>query len=619
MNPGRLLFPLSLAGLIAFRATSPAQGLSGKPIAYPDLPAKADTYGFLVGVPKARIASPGNIEVTFSTETPTPPAILSGGLNTLDEELDYPRFHYFCSGHEEGTESRTEHKITADFTKIKRVMPNTPFEPRLVYRIEVYLPEFASTRFLEGRVYFDPATLGDTVNVPFGPFVEQVTSTSALIAWETDRASDGKVTVTGEFAKEGSTSPTVFDSGKEGTRHEVMLEGLLPGHEYEYRVRSGATEVRPYTFKTAGSDHFSFAAMVDSREGNGGGTDNAYGVNSSSLYRLGSGCYYRGADFIVFAGDFINGYTTSVDDFRNMLNSFRWIMGPVHARIPIYEGMGNHESLLNKYDDGTPWGVSLDKPGAESGEAIFGEAFYNPLNGPDNEGPGSPSYKENVYFFDHANTRVFMLNNNYWWSGDPVKYGGCLEGFILPNQLKWLREQVAKADADPAIKHLFFAAQEPPFPNGGHTKDAMWYRGGDTNRDKKVDENDIPVVQNRNEMWAIIAGSPKTVAFITGDEHAYSRLLVSEKTDVGLTKKPDGTEAKFTHPVWQITSGGAGAPWYDKELDLPWSPQLKAHSTQPHYAYFRVEGDDVLLEAYSQAGQRIDEAVLRKDGKNLVD
>lgn len=75
---------------------------------------------------------------------------------------------------------------------------------------------------------------------------------------------------------------------------------------------------------------------------------------------------------------------------------------------------------------------------------------------------------------------------------------------------------------------------------------------------------------------------------------------------------------EFANAVWQVTSGGAGAPFYDKELDLPWSGELRAHSTQPHYAFFRINGDDVLLEAYSKTGQKIDEAVLRKDGRNVA-
>gem|GEM_PF-6633502 len=86
---------------------------------------------------------------------------------------------------------------------------------------------------------------------------------------------------------------------------------------------------------------------------------------------------------------------------------------------------------------------------------------------------------------------------------------------------------------------------------------------------------------------------------------------MTDETPVGPKHKLDGTPAKFAHRIWQVTSGGAGAPWYDKELHLPWSGSLKAHSTQPHYAYFTIDGNRVSVAAYSQTGQRIDAAELK--------
>ena len=222
-----------------------------------------------------------------------------------------------------------------------------------------------------------------------------------------------------------------------------------------------------------------------------------------------------------------------------------------------------------------------------------------------------PSYRENVYVIDRGPLRVLVLNNNYWWSADPHTLGGNLEGFIMAKQMAWLREQIAAADKDAAVSHLFVAAQEPPFPNGGHSGDAMWWNGGDTNLDKKVDRDDIDIVGNRNELWEIIASSPKTVAFICGDEHAYARMLVRADTPIGPRHKPGGGQATFKHPVWQVTSGGAGAPWYDKQLNLPWSQALAAHSTLPHYALFDVEGATVKLLVYGETGQLLDQATLR--------
>lgn len=579
----------------------------GQPIVEPEGQRVERTYGLLTDAPSSRIVEPGVFEITFITIEPTPPAMVYAGLTDVREELQYARYRRAYTEDDDPEGGITEHRIRVDFRPLVGYMPNTEHEPYVTWRAEVYVPSKKSSRFIEGRQYFDPATLGDAPNILHGPIVDQVTDDSALIVFETDRAVPGRVDV-GEIRSVLVNEPS--------TAHAIRVVGLLPDTTYRYRVHAGGTVSSWRSFRTAGAAEFSFAAMVDSREGVGGGMQNSYGVNAFALFALGSDAYQRGASFILFPGDLINGYTTSVQDFRNQLHSFRRILEPVHARIPVFEGMGNHEALIDQWMVGNTR-ISIDKPGDESAEALFAEVFYNPENGPEDEGPGTPTYQENVYWFDWGPARFFMLNNNYWWSSNPHTYGGNLEGYILPRQMEWLRQQVARADRDDAIKFLFFAAQEPPFPNGGHTGDAMWYRGGDTNRDGTIDERDIQIVENRNEMWEIIAASPKSVAFITGDEHAYSRLIVSPATDVGHKRLPNGEEAVFQHAVWQITSGGAGAPWYDKELDLPWSPQMKEHSTQPHYAFFRVSGGGIDLEAYSQTGERIDSATLRRNGRNL--
>jgi hypothetical protein len=545
-----------------------------------------------------------------------PPPSYYLGLSTLDEELDFPR--YRSGGRASGNpmELATTHRIEADFSRLVGYLPNTPFDARINWRVEILLPSRGTARFFEGRTHFNPATLGDTVNIPCGPSVEQLKPSSAVLFWETDRPADARVTLEGPGTPTQREITGVADDAR--TLHEVLVEGLTPGATYRYTVHSGTTTSRAHDFTTPGGGSFEFATMVDSREGIGGGMLNLYGVEGQALLQLATDAYHRGADLILFPGDLVNGYTTSVDDFFNQLQSFRLMMAPVHARIPVYEGMGNHETLLDSFDDGSRYGLSFDKQGDESAEALFARMFCNPANGPANEGEGTPTYSENVYSFDHGNARFLVLNNNYWWSSNPHDFGGNLEGYILPAQMAWLREQVAAADADPSVAHLFFAAQEPPFPNGGHTRDAMWYRGGDTNRNGSINPADLPIVENRNEMWSIIAASPKSVAFITGDEHAYSRLMIDQTTNVGHLRGPDGADVAFPNPVWQVTSGGAGAPYYDKELDLPWSPQLRAHSTQPHYAFFRVDGADVVLEAYAQTGQRIDSVVLRRGGVNLT-
>lgn len=582
------------------------ESLLGEPVERPTGQPEQRTYGFLEAAPTARIEEPGSFVLRFRTVEETPPAIVYIGLTTRAEELAFPRYRSSVVEPGEPSSWTRDHAIPVDFRGLLERMPVTPHDPLIQWRAEVWMPSKRSSRFVEGRVYYDPRTLDDTVNITFGPIVDQVTETSAVISWECDRPSAGAVLIAGEQV----------ESDAVGTRHEVPVTGLLKGTRYRYRATSGRTLSRQSAFRTAGGDRFRFAAMVDSREGVGGGLRNFGGTEAQALRSLVSHAYYQGAAFLLFAGDLVNGYTTSATDFELQLDAHRRAIEAFAARVPVFEGMGNHEACVDYWRvDGAR--VFLDQEGEHGAEAIFERKYVNPRNGPPNEGPGTPTYAENVYRFDWGNARFFVLNNNYWWSSDPVRYGGNLEGYVLPRQLAWLRKEVLRADRDKSIDHLFFAAQEPPFPNGGHADDAMWYEGGDTNGDGAVDERDVPIVENRNDLWSIVASSPKTIAFITGDEHSYNRLLITPDLPVGHRRGSDGEERAFAHPVWQITSGGAGAPWYDRRTDLPWSEHVETYSTQPHYALFRVEDRRVVLEVFSQTGQRLDAAVLRAGRKNV--
>jgi len=189
------------------------------------------------------------------------------------------------------------------------------------------------------------------------------------------------------------------------------------------------------------------------------------------------------------------------------------------------------------------------------------------------------------------------MNNNYWWSKYPERYGGNLEGYVLDDQTEWLKRIFARAASDPNVEHLFLFAQEPMFPNGGHVQDGMWYNGGDPAKNNGIDRR--YVVKRRDEIWQAFAATGKGVSGNFGDEHNYNRTLIT--SDIN----PD-----YSHPVWQIISGGAGAPFYAQNKNVPWAPFVEAFSTQMNYYLIRVDGRRILLEAYSITGELIDEAVL---------
>jgi hypothetical protein len=94
----------------------------------------------------------------------------------------------------------------------------------------------------------------------------------------------------------------------------------------------------------------------------------------------------------------------------------------------------------------------------------------------------------------------------------------------MDNQIKWLRETIAKLEKDRDIDHIFVTQHTPAFPNGGHSRDDMWYSGDNSKRPfiagKPVDKG---IIERRDEYLDILINeSTKVVGMLTGDEHNYN-------------------------------------------------------------------------------------------------
>jgi len=355
------------------------------------------------------------------------------------------------------------------------------------------------------------------------------------------------------------------------------------------------------------------------------------GSNRYVLNTLVRDAFRRDARLFLFGGDLVNGYTSQVDDFRLQLKGWKQAFEGFWWTRSVYTAMGNHETLLHVFDDGSKYGISLDKwpYGTDSAEALFAQEFVNPTNGPTPSDIRRPSYRENVYRFQYGPVLFMAFNNNYWWTScDPrlpdtcrcPEYGGSPEGYMLENQLEWIEAELARAETDPSVRFIFLFAQEPVFPAGGHVKDAMWWNGNNRIRaytKDRLSEGVVPefmgIIEVRNRLWTAVAGSSKVAAVLTGDEHAYHRTLIDSKTPVGWYPEDDNdgdgildrasSHPMFTTPTWHITCGAAGAPYYNRE-STPWRPAL--FSSQSGYILIHVNGDSASLQFISVTGQVVD-------------
>jgi len=451
---------------------------------------------------------------------------------------------------------------------------------------------------MKGRVPFET-----NITIIDGPYLNKLQPNSAVISFTTNFDTKASVEVNG----------TEYKSKAKTKYHEIELKDLQADTKHNYTVLVGDYK-RELWFETppeTGSRKpFTFAFASDSRAGKGGGERNVYGTNAYIVKKMAALAVYEGADFLQFTGDLINGYTT--DRQYNLLQyqNFKRAIEPFAHRIPFVIGMGNHEALNYNFLDGDKLYASIDKfPWVnESAEAVFGQVVVNPLTelksedgslyDPDPKTTDFPSYDESVFYYTYDNVAMVVLNSDYWYAPTTsmVKYtSGNIHGYIMDNQLEWLKNTIGKLEDNDDIDHIFVTVHTPAFPNGGHSKDDMWYGGNNEMRPyvagKAVEKG---IIERRDEILDILINqSKKTVALLCGDEHNYNRMSITADMPMYPVDWPH-EKLDLSRPFWQITNGAAGAPYYAQEV-LPWSDNVEIFSTQYALVFFDVDGGKIKI------------------------
>ena len=592
-----------------------------------------------------------SVIVEFETIIDAPTSVVYYGVPHTEGYLTTPRYRKSALGvHIDG--KKTEHQVKIDVSKLEDVHYDTGLIEgnggTIVYRIEVFDSRVNTTRAYDRRLRYkregEPKTGTYTTltTVTEGPFVDLVTQNSAVISWETDRPTEGIVRVYTQEKSNTLTEKESFSSKNDSTQHEVTVTNLQPDTTYFYQVYTDELSSK-YPFKTApipgNASTFKFGFMSDSRAGVGGGERAQNGVNAKDLGRFAIELYTKKADFVCFGGDLINGYTSIVWDYTSQLKTWKRTIQPVGALIPFYESIGNHEQVGTYYTVKT---VDMKQNenyiqfagtvGDDSAESIFAKEFVNPIGSiyghgipnpenkwsPNTAGKDSgPTYKENVYSFNYGRIHFISLNSNYWTTGyrsqskygqksqdkDAINlalkvFGGNREGYLMNNQMDWLKKELEAAQNDSKIDWIFIILHEPPFPNGGHVKDAMYWGTPGQGELGGYNNKNVPfgdVIDMRNRFWTVVSSKSKVLGVLCGDEHNYSRTLIDSSLN------PD-----FEYPVWQIISGGCGAPYYVQDKSVPWVEHVKAFTIDKHFCLFSVDKQQIGLEVYNDNSQLLD-------------
>ena len=394
-------------------------------------------------------------------------------------------------------------------------------------------------------------------------------------------------------------------------------------------MRYGTNE-EAYGFRTAplpGSRQpFLFTYGSDSRGGQGGGERNFSGPNAYIIRRLMAVSSSRNAAFMQFTGDLVSGYSNSPDALTFELANWKRAIEPQAHWMPVYTGMGNHDSVLRDFAGPGARSVRLDRFPYDtmSAEAVFARELVNPENGPASEDGAAydpdpstvdfPSYRRNVYWFQYDNAAMVVLNSDYWYAPSIALVpdtGGNLHGYLMDQQMAWLEKTLDELERNRTVDHVFLTVHTPVFPNGGHVGDAMWYGGNNTPRATVAGKPLAKgIIERRDDLLGLIQAHPKVLAVLTGDEHNYNRTRLDATVPI---YPPSWTGAKvaLARPFFQINNGAAGAPYYAQDV-TPWSAAVSGFSTQHAICLFIVEGPHVRLETVNpETLEVLDRVLLR--------
>jgi regulation of enolase protein 1 (concanavalin A-like superfamily) len=268
------------------------------------------------------------------------------------------------------------------------------------------------------------------------PYLQQVTSTSAIVVWTTFEPEPGAVRygVPGGPARTTAATSVHYSSSTTGLaydfyQHETLLSPLSAGTTYEYEVMAGGVPAfdgrdRLTTAPPLGDGLVRFIAFGDS------------GTGSAEQRRLAALMETDTFDLSLHTGDVVYGSSSGVGDasFRTLNDWFFLVYERWLRRAPMLPSLGNHDSRAS----------------TQHGFANL-ETFVLPGNGASG---AYPDHAERYYSFDYGPVHFVALDTELAFSDSARR----------AEQLAWLDADLA-ATTQP-WKVVYF--HRTPYTAGNH-------------------------------------------------------------------------------------------------------------------------------------------------------
>jgi predicted phosphodiesterase len=193
------------------------------------------------------------------------------------------------------------------------------------------------------------------VNAPFeqneavplwGPYLTAASETSITVNWRTESATSGCVFYATEdyFDRYGVYDRFINDSQRQ--LHHVKLTQLTPDTTYHYRLLIGREFTADHTFKTFGSDTFTFIVYGDTQEQLPMFTQlERHKIVADRI------AAENNISFILHCGDMVND-ADNPEEWNRFFEAARSAL----VKVPVFPVLGNHENNSTEYYDA--FGVS---------------------------------------------------------------------------------------------------------------------------------------------------------------------------------------------------------------------------------------------------------------------
>jgi hypothetical protein len=279
------------------------------------------------------------------------------------------------------------------------------------------------------RLALEPTPTPEPLVLLAGPYLGEVTGATVAVSWVT--SDPGPVVV--HYGLPGGPlreSAVVSIPSPAGYWQTALLTGLEPGTTYRYTIatadgHAAGLEMAVTTAPPAGSDHFTFVVLGDSRPG-----DRVTAQPSAGARKVAALLATEPFSLALHTGDMVaSGGVCSgeLSGWEQYLRAYFGLFGQTLARAPFYVMPGNHEF-----------------GGGSCGQDIYDTVFALARNAP-------PGDEEKYYSFDWGNAHFTVLDS----------YANLAAGSA---QYAWLERDLASTVQ--FWKFVFF--HEPVYSSGEH-------------------------------------------------------------------------------------------------------------------------------------------------------